>query len=169
MKNLYKSENWPVNVFDELFGFRRDFDEMFNRIASRRPWAAELPEFKRTFSMTPAVETFVDKDAKKYICRVTLPGVELKDVELHAQNNLLTIRAERKVAREKKEVEFFETEIAYGVFERILPLPEGVLAEKLSAEYHNGVLEITAPVAAVALPRKIEIKSTVPFTKQIAA
>jgi len=169
MKNLYKSENWPVNVFDELFGFRRDFDEMFNRIASRRPWAAELPEFKRTFSMTPAVETFVDKDAKKYICRVTLPGVEMKDVELHAQNNLLTIRAERKVTREKKEVEFFETEIAYGVFERILPLPEGVLAEKLSAEYYNGVLEITAPVAAVALPRKIEIKSTVPFTKQIAA
>jgi HSP20 family molecular chaperone IbpA len=48
-------------------------------------------------------------------------------------------------------------------------LPEGVLAEKLTAEYTNGVLEITAPVAAVALPRKIEIKSSVPFTKQIAA
>lgn len=169
MKNLYKPETWPVNVFDELFGFRRDFDEMFNRIASRRPWAYEYPELKKAFSMTPAVETYVDKEARKYICKVTLPGVELKDVEVHAQNNLLTIRAERKVTREKKEVEFFESEISYGVFERILPLPEGVLAEKLTAEYNNGVLEITAPVAAVALPRKIEIKTTVPFTKQIAA
>jgi HSP20 family protein len=169
MKNLYKPETWPVNVFDELFGFRREFDEMFNRIASRRPWAYEYPEFKKAFSMTPAVETYVDKEAKKYICKVTLPGVELKDVEVQAQNNLLTIRAERKVTREKKEVEFFESEIHYGVFERILPLPEGVLAEKLIAEYKDGVLEITAPVAAVALPRKIEIKSTVPFTKQIAA
>jgi HSP20 family protein len=168
MKDLYKPENRPMNWFDELFGFRREFDDMFNRIASRRPWTAEFPEFKK-FNIVPAVETYVDKEAKKYICKVTLPGVELKDVEVHAQNNLLTIRGERKITREKKEVEYYETEIAYGVFERTLPLPEGVLVEKLTAEYTNGVLEITAPVAAVALPRKIEIKSSVPFTKQIAA
>jgi HSP20 family protein len=158
-----------MDWFDELFGFRREFDEIFNRIASRRPWTAEFPEFKRTFSMTPAVESYVDKDAKKYVCKVTLPGVEAKDVEVNAQNNLLTIRAERKITREKKEVEYYETEIAYGVFERTVPLPEGVLAEKLNAEYSNGVLEITAPVAAVALPRRIEIKPSVPLTKQIAA
>jgi len=119
--------------------------------------------------MMPAVESYVDKEAKKYICKVTVPGVELKDVEVNAQGNLITIRAERKIAREKKEIEFFEREINYGVFERTLFLPEGVLTEKLTAEYVNGVLEITAPVAAVALPRKIEIKSSVPFTKQIAA
>ena len=168
MKNLYKTENQLIDWFDELFGFRRDFDQMFNRIASSRPWAS-FPEFKRTFSMTPAVESYVDKDAKKYVCKVTLPGVEAKDVEVNAQNNLLTIRAERKITREKKEVEYYETEIAYGVFERTVPLPEGVLAEKLNAEYSNGVLEITAPVAAVALPRRIEIKPSVPLTKQIAA
>jgi HSP20 family protein len=158
-----------MDWFDELFGFRREFDDMFNRIASRRPWIPEFPEFKKTFSMVPAVEAYVDKETKKYICKVTLPGVEPKDVEVHAQNNLLTIRAEKKVTQEKKEVEYYETEIAYGVFERTLPLPEGVLAEKLTAEYINGVLEITAPMTAVALPRKIEIKSSAPFTKQIAA
>jgi HSP20 family molecular chaperone IbpA len=48
-------------------------------------------------------------------------------------------------------------------------LPEGVNTEKVTAEFVNGVLEITAPVAAVALPRKIEIKTTVPLTKQMAA
>ena len=168
MKNLYTPDNFPVAWFDELFGFRREFDEMFNRIASSRP-RITLPEFEKTFNITPAVEAYVDKEAQKYICKVTLPGVELKDVEVHAQNNLLIIRGERKVTREKKEVEYYEKEIAYGVFERTLPLPEGVLAEKLIAEYTNGVLEITAPVAAMALPRKIEIKSSVPFTKQIAA
>jgi len=169
MKNLYKLEHRPFDWFDELFGFRREFDEIFNRIASRRPWTAEFAEFKKTLSMTPAVESYVDKEAKKYVCKVTLPGVEPKDVEVHAQNNLLTIRGEKKVTREKKEVEYYESEIAYGVFERTVPLPEGVLAEKLTAEYINGVLEITAPMAAVALPRKIEIKSSVPFAKQIAA
>jgi HSP20 family molecular chaperone IbpA len=44
-----------------------------------------------------------------------------------------------------------------------------VNTEKIYAEFVNGVLEITAPVAAAALPRKIEIKTTTPYTKQIAA
>jgi HSP20 family molecular chaperone IbpA len=67
-----------------------------------------------------------------------------------------------------KEVEFTEREVAYGVFERTITLPEGVIAEKLTAKYVNGVLEITAPITA-ALPRKIEIEVTAPVVKQIAA
>jgi len=165
MKNLYRPENW----FEDLFGFRREFDDMFNRIALRRPWATEVPEFKKTFNLTPAVETYLDKEGKKYVCRVALPGVEPKDLEVHAQGNLLSIRAERKLSQTRKEVEFMEEEFFYGVFERTLPLPEGVLAEKLTAEFINGVLELTAPLAAAALPRKIEVKPSVPFTKQIAA
>ena len=165
MRNLYRPENW----MEELFGFRREFDEMFNRIASRRPWTTELPELKKTFSMVPAIETYVDKEARKYVCRVTLPGVELKDLEVQVHGELLTIRGERKIAREKKELQYFDEEITYGKFERTLPLPEGVATEKLTAEFTNGVLELTAPIAVVALPRKVEVKSAVPFTKQIAA
>jgi HSP20 family protein len=165
MKNLYRPENW----FEDLFGFRREFDDILSRMVSRRPWAAELPEFKKAFSMTPAVEAYLDKEGKKYVCRIALPGVEPKDLEVHAQANLLTIRAERKLSHSRKEVEFVAEEIPYGSFERVLPLPEGVLAERLTAEFVNGVLEITAPLAAAALPRKIEIKPSLPFTKQIAA
>ena len=55
--------------------------------------------------------------------------------------------------------------VKYGRFERTLELPEGILPEKLVAEYHNGVLEITAPVTVAALPHKVEIK-TVPLVKQ---
>ena len=165
MKELYRPENW----FEDLFGFRREFHEMLNRLDARRPWAAELPAYKKTFSMTPAVETFLDKEGKKYVCRIALPGVEAKDVEVQAQANYLTIRAERKLSHAKKEIEFMEEEISYGVFERILTLPEGVIVEKLTAEFVNGVLEIVAPVAALALPRKIEVRSSIPLTKQIAA
>lgn len=161
--NIYTTEKF----FDELFGFRRDFDEMFNRILTT-PWTQELPAYKKGFNFLPAVEAWVDKEAKKYVCRVVLPGVEPKDVQIHVVNNLLTIRGERKFARPTKEVEVLEGELNYGLFERTFELPEGVLAEKLNAEYLNGVLEITAPVTAAALPRKIEIK-TVPLVKQIAA
>ena len=165
MKNLYTNDR----LFENLFGFRREFDNMFNRFLNATPWGMELPEFKKQFNCTPAVETYVDKEGKKYVCRIALPGVEPKDVQLHAQANLLTIRAERKLTHRAKEAELFEEEIAYGVFERILPLPEGVNVDKLTAEYVNGVLEIAAPIAAAALPRKIEVKTTTPFAKQIAA
>jgi HSP20 family protein len=165
MRNLYTNEK----LFEDLFGFRREFNEMFNRILTGKPWGLELPEFKKAFSVTPAVEAYVDKEGKKYVCRIVLPGVEPKDVQVHAQGNLLVIRAERKLSHRAKETELFEEEIGYGVFERTLALPEGVNVEKLTAEYVNGVLEITAPVAAAALPRKIEIKTTAPFAKQIAA
>jgi|SRR5579859_2438320 len=164
MSNLYTYERF----FDELFDFRRDFDEMFNRILTK-PWTQESPALKRAFTFSPAVETWVDTEAKRFVCRVSLPGVEPKDVQIHAQGNLLTIRGERKLTRSAKEVELFEGEINYGLFERTFTLPEGVLTEKLAAEYVNGVLEITAPVAVGALPRKIEIKTTVPMTRQMAA
>jgi HSP20 family protein len=159
------------DLYDELFGFRREFDEMFNRILTGKEWAVvpQLPGFKKEFNFTPAVEAYVDKEAKKYICRVTLPGVEPKELQIHAQGNLLTIHGERKFTRNIKEVELMEQEVAYGVFERTLTLPEGVMIDKLTAEYVNGGLEITAPVTAGALPRKIEIKTVAPFAKQIAA
>ena len=159
------------NFYEELFGFRREFDEMFNRILSGKPWAelAERPAFRKELNFMPAVEAYVDKEGKKYVCRVTLPGVEPKDLQVHAQGNLLTIHGERKFTYSTKEVEFTDQEVAYGVFERTITLPEGVIVEKLTAEYVNGLLEITAPITVAALPRKIEIKTTAPFVKQIAA
>ncbi|HUA00957.1 MAG TPA: Hsp20/alpha crystallin family protein [Candidatus Aquilonibacter sp.] len=152
------------NLYEELFGFRREFDEMFNRILGGKPWAEgrALPSYQAEFTFTPAVEAYVDKEGKKYVCRVTLPGVEPKDVQVQAQGNLLTIHGERKFTRTAKEVEPIEQEVAYGMFERTITLPEGVIAEKLTAEYANGVLEITAPIAAAALPRKIEVKTFAP-------
>jgi hypothetical protein len=46
-------------LFEDLFGFRREFDEMFNRILTGKPWWLELPEFKKTFNVTTAVEAYV--------------------------------------------------------------------------------------------------------------
>jgi HSP20 family protein len=165
MRNLYTSDR----LFEDLFGLHRGFNEMFNRALTAKPWGREFPEFKNEFTFAPAVEAYVDKEGKKYVCRVTLPGVEPKDLQIHAQGNLLTIRGERKLTHRAKEAELFEEEIAYGVFERTLTLPEGVNGEKLTAEHVNGVLEIIAPIAAAALPRKIEVKTAAPLVKQIAA
>ena len=120
-------------------------------------------------TFAPAVESYVDKDNKTYHCRVNLPGIDPKDVQVHAQGNLLTISGERKISNTAgKDVNYEHNEIWYGAFERTLTLPDGVNAEKLNAEYHNGVLELTASIAASALPRRIEIK-TAPLSKQMTA
>ncbi len=157
------------NLFEDLFDVRREFDKIFNRMLTVKPWGKEEAGRLTEFNFLPAVETHVDKEAKKYVCKVSLPGINPKEVQISVQGNMLTITGERKEEVRTKEAEYYHEEFSYGEFERVLELPEGVNTEKINAEFVNGVLEITAPVAAVALPRKIEIKTTVPLTKQMAA
>jgi HSP20 family protein len=153
--------------FQDLFDFRRDFDQIFNRMVSGWPFSDERT-LGASSAFAPSVESYVDQDGKKYHCRVSLPGVDPKDVQIHAQGNTLTISGERKVNRSSKDVNFLHEEISYGSFERACTLPEGVDADKMTADYQNGMLEITAPMAASVLPRRIEIRTT-PMSKQIGA
>ena len=150
------------NSFRDLYDFRRDFDQIFNRMAEGWPFGNE------GVSSGLAIESYVDTDGKKYHCRVSLPGVDPKDVDLQANGNTLTISGERKSNRRSMEVNYLHEEISYGFFERTFTLPEGVDTNQLTADYHNGVLEISAPIAASALPRRIEVRTT-PMSKQIAA
>jgi HSP20 family protein len=156
------------NLFEDLFDVRREFDKIFNRMLTVKPLNKEQVGSWTGFNFVPAIESFVDKDAKKYICKVALPGIEPKEVQIHVQGNVLTISGERKLTRETQDVDYLYQELTYGKFEREFELPEGVNCDKMYASFMNGVLEITAPVAEVALPKKIEIK-TVPFVKQVAA
>lgn len=156
------------SFFQDLFDFRRDFDQIFNRMLSGSPLTGENQANQVSGFFAPAVESYVDKDNKTYHCRVSLPGIDPKDVQIHAQGNTLTLRGERKITHQAKNLDYGQNEIWYGAFERTLPLPEGVNVDKVNAEYRDGLLEITAPIAASALPRRIEIKST-PMSKQMSA
>ncbi|MGA7853293.1 MAG: Hsp20/alpha crystallin family protein [Candidatus Acidiferrales bacterium] len=170
MTNLMRNDNF----YTDLFEFRRDFDEIFNQMLTFKPFVREQLPLETAFNLVPfvpAVEAYVDTEARKYICRVSLPGIESKEIEINLQGNLLTIKGEKKTAKTLKEAEVKHSEFLYGSFERTLTLPEGIAADKLVAEFHNGVLEITAPVAVAALPRKIEVKEmkTAPTAKYVTA
>jgi HSP20 family protein len=156
------------NLFEDLFDVRREFDKIFNRMLTVKPLAKEKVGSLTAFDFVPVMESFVDKTEKKYVCKIALPGVEPKEVEIHVKGNFLFIKGERKFTRETKEVDYLFEEFTYGKFEREFELPEGVNADKMNATFVNGVLEITAPIAEAALPKKIEIK-TVPFVKHMAA
>jgi HSP20 family protein len=153
-------------VFSDLFDFRRDLNGIFNRLVTGSQSGNERPA--RILAAVPPIEAWVDKDEKKYHLSIALAGVDPKDIELNVQGNNLTVSGEQKISEEKKEADFVYQEFAYGRFERTIMLPEGVDTQKLTAEYKNGVLEITAPMNANALPRKVEIKA-VPAAKSASA
>lgn len=149
-----------------MFDFRRNFDQAFNRLL-RWPSASQQ-ELAYQNEFSPAVEAFIDRDNKKFQCEVVLSGVDPKDVDIQVQGNMLTISGERTNTRETRDADFLQREISYGSFTRSLVLPEGVDKEKISAEYRNGMLEITAPIATASLPKKVEIK-TLPASRAASA
>ncbi len=142
--------------FQDMIDFRRNFDQVFNRFLR---WPSAQEDLTQLREFAPAVESYIDKDSKKFHCQVQLPGVDPKDVEIHVQGNTLTITGERSNQRETRDGDYLQKEISYGSFTRSLVLPEGVDKERVTAEYRNGMLEISAPVATAALPRKVEIKA----------
>jgi HSP20 family protein len=152
--------------FDELFDFRRSFEDSFNRLLS---WPRATHRPAEMFTYLPPVDAWIDRDAKKYFMHVALPGIDPNNVQLHAEGNTLYISGEHETREEKKETDYHLRECTFGRFERSVTLPEGVDTQKINAEYRDGILEITAPVTAAALPRKIEIKSSTSKAKPIAA
>jgi HSP20 family protein len=156
-------------LFQNLFDFRRDFDQMFNRFLTAWPGNQEFKHERGGLaSFVPPIDAYVDKDGRKFLCHVALPGVDPKDVNIQVQGNLLLIRGERNVTKETKNADLVHSELIHGSFERSLTLPEGVDTEKLTAEYRNGVLELSAPISASAMPRRIEVKGA-PAVRQVAA
>jgi len=106
---------------------------------------------------SPRVEAY--RKNGKYIIKADIPGVQVKDIQVSVENNRLTIRGERKVDKETKKKNLRAREIFYGSFERSLPIPEGLKLGEMKARYHDGVLEITAPVEKSLASKEIKIEA----------
>ncbi|HUF86040.1 MAG TPA: Hsp20/alpha crystallin family protein [Thermohalobaculum sp.] len=92
---------------------------------------------------------------------IELPGLEQKDVEVTLTDDLLTVKGEKKVAREDSRKGWYLAERAYGAFHRAIPLPPGVDSEKAEAVFRNGVLTVKLPQSAEARAkvRRIDVKA----------
>jgi HSP20 family protein len=108
------------------------------------------------YCTSPPVESF--RHNGTFVVKVDLPGINPKDVHLTADQGVLTIEGERKRAEEIPENSVFRDELCYGSFRRSLDIPEGVKTEEIRAKYHDGILEITAPMEEHYLPKKIEVE-----------
>ena len=153
------------NVSENLFNFRNNFEQIFNQLVSG---SASSAQHGRTLIAAPPIEAWVDNEQKKYHLSIAIPGVEPNEIQLNLQGNNLSVTGEHKNEDEKKGADYLHREFSYERFRRTITLPEGLDTEKLTAEYKNGVLEITAPFSSAAQPKRIEIQSQ-PKSKKAGA
>lgn len=104
----------------------------------------------------PSVD--VKEEAERFVIHADVPGVDPKDIEVSMEDGVLTLAGERKSEKREEGEGWTRVERRSGRFLRRFTLPETADAEGISAQGHNGVLEIVIPKQAKAQPRKIQVK-----------
>ncbi|MEI9960145.1 MAG: Hsp20/alpha crystallin family protein [Limisphaerales bacterium] len=104
---------------------------------------------------SPALDVYEDKDS--FVIRAELPGLKREDIEVSLQDGALVISGERKSEKVEEGTEVHRQERFYGKFQRALTLPEPVAADKVKADYKDGVLTVTLPKTEEAKPKKIDV------------
>ena len=108
-----------------------------------------------TSSFVPAVDIY--EDEHNVTVKMEVPGIDQKDIDVRLENNTLTVRGERKFEKDEKEENFHRIERRYGSFYRAFTLPNTLDAEKVAADYDNGVLKIRLAKKAEAKPKQIKV------------
>ena len=106
------------------------------------------------------------RSGDKYVVHFDLPGVDASSIDLTVEKNALTVSAERSWPV-TDDIQMVVSERPEGKFSRQLLLGEGLDAERVEANYHDGVLTVTIPVAEQAKPRKIAVSSAAGATSTI--
>ena len=144
--------------FRDLMSLQTDLNRLFNQtwgsgdvVSGQGAW-------------TPFLDLYETEDT--FVAKVDLPGLSPEDVEITLDQNLLTIRGERKFNQEVKEESYHRFERRYGAFQRTISLPTHVDADGIQASFTDGVLEVIVPKAEQSKPRRIKIGQGAPELTQ---
>ena len=128
----------------------RVFGDMLERVGDESnltPWA-------------PAVDIF--ETEHELVVKADLPDVNPQDLDIRVENNILTIRGERKFEKKVNEENYLRIERAYGSFSRSFSLANSVKSEAIKADYQNGVLTLSIPKREEAKPKQIKVNVETP-------
>ena len=129
-------------------------DEM-NRIFNTNFPSAFSHEDIASGGWSPSVDIF--ENETEIVLEAELPGMKREDFDVSIENNVITLRGERKFEKNEEGENYHRVERAYGTFTRSFSLPRGVSAEATTADFNNGVLRVTLPKREEAKARKIEV------------
>ncbi|HUQ92485.1 MAG TPA: Hsp20/alpha crystallin family protein [Bryobacteraceae bacterium] len=139
------------SMWDEMNDFRRSFDQLFGNLTT-----FSRPQRDGVFTFLPHVETgWTDESLN---LRFVVQGVSEKELRITVQGNQLQLQGERKAPEGFAKGGNANLQLAYGKFERVLDLPNGLDVEKMSAHLHDGVLDIRIPLAEAMKPRQIQVQ-----------
>jgi len=133
----------------------RTLQEEVNRLFSNNLTHSFGDEGIGRGAWSPTVDIYENKD--QIVLEAELPGMNREDFDLTVENNVITLRGERRFEKKDEADNYHRVERAYGAFTRSFTLPQTVSGEGASAEYQNGVLRVTLPKREEAKARRIEI------------
>jgi HSP20 family protein len=137
---------------------RRDFLSLQEGMNELLEDAFGFPAKRRGFferGFEPLVDVYEDKE--KVEVKVELPGMDQKDVTVNVEDNVLTIKGEKKFEDEDKRDNYHKIERFYGKFERTFTLPSSIDQDKIKATFKKGVLRLELPKREEVKPKAIEI------------
>ena len=137
------------DVFNDLSGIQQEMNRLFDEFFGERH--QELAEG----SWLPSVD--VSETGEEIVVRAELPGLSKDDIELNIQDNVLTLKGEKKQEKKEEKENYHRVERSYGSFSRSFTLPAGVDPENVQASFKDGVLVIALPKVEEAKQKKIEI------------
>ncbi len=145
--NIWRDTWSPVSEF------RREFDRLFDDWAS----PATARGLRTDQSFVPACE--VQEEGDHYLVTLEMAGIKKEDIKLELNDGQLTIFGERRHDSKKKEEGQWYSERRFGKFQRTFALPAGIDANRVEANYQDGILQVLVPKAESSKPRQIKISS----------
>jgi HSP20 family protein len=136
----------------------RTLQEEVNRLFSTNLTRAFGDEGIGRGAWAPSVDIYENKD--QIVLEAELPGMKQDDFDLSIENNVITLRGERRFEKTDETDNYHRVERSYGAFTRSFTLPQTVSAEGATAEYNNGVLRVTLPKREETKARRIQVSGT---------
>jgi HSP20 family protein len=158
LEQPFRGASTPQEQINRIFG---DGVGRTGEESNLTPWA-------------PAVDIYETEN--ELVVKADLPDMNPQDLDIRVENNILTIRGERKFEKRVSEENYLRVERAYGSFARSFTLANTVNSEAIKADYQNGVLTLSIPKTEEAKPKQIKVNvetpalsESVPQQKSMAA
>lgn len=145
-----------INRWEQPFRGATTLQEQINRV-----FGDVVGHTGEESNLTPwAPEVDIYETENELVVKADLPDVNPEDLDIRVENNILTIRGERKFDKKVNEDNYLRIERSYGSFSRSFSLANSVKSEAIKADYQNGVLTLSIPKREEAKPKQIKVNVT---------
>jgi HSP20 family protein len=149
----------PSRLLSPLRAWEREMERMFEDFPFHWPRLRALEPFRFSRGLrlrVPALDLYEEKD--DVVVKAEVPGLDKDDIEVTISDTSVTLKGEKRKEEETKEKDYYRSEREYGSFLRTIELPTEVQADRATALFKNGVLEIRVPKSDAAKKRSVQVK-----------